>query len=305
MTAFDQAVMFVSRLHRHRLGLVEITALKPAARPCKRWFQADAVADAVAYAYYMNEREYSVFVNVNPRANPRARDIDVAAVGALALDFDFKRINPTGILDLMRSDDIEPSMRVRSGHGLHVYLQLERAADPARARTVAARLCAFTGSDRIHNPSRIMRLAPSVNWKPPAAWCLLDAVSDRLYDLDAVDRWLDARGAPPARVRSDRAEVLVPVDPPADWPDLRLRLSGQVCDAIDFGMQNGAGQETRSHTDWMVVCELVRCGATDDQIRWVYQTQQIGTLKYREAGDHYLRQTIKEARRHGAGRRAA
>ena len=33
--------------------------------------------EAVAYAYYMNEREYSVFVNVNPRANPRARDIDV------------------------------------------------------------------------------------------------------------------------------------------------------------------------------------------------------------------------------------
>jgi len=304
MTAADHSVAYLQRLHAHGAGMIEITGL--GVRSVKRYFAAGDFVSAVAHAHDLNGRGFNVFANVNPRKAQRGRIEDTACVTALPLDWDFnKGVDPSGVLELMHADGVPPTLTVRSGHGLHAFFLLRDPAEIAAAKPVAKRLCVFSASDRVHNANRIMRLPGSVNWKEPAAWCLLDSISDRAYDLDEVDGWLERRGAAPAVIAEERAEVLLPISPPSGWAELRERLSARAVDAVDFGMQNSSKQETRSHTDWMVICELVRCGATDDQIRWVYATQPIGALKYREAGEHYLNWTIKEARKHALDVRAA
>ncbi len=75
-------------------------------------------------------------------------------------------------------------------------------------------------------------------------------------------------------------------------PDLaQWGLSGDTCELI----QKGAPKGERSEADWRVVCELVRAGATDDDIRAVFVHFAIGS-KFDEQGDKYLAHTVSRAR---------
>jgi hypothetical protein len=81
--------------------------------------------------------------------------------------------------------------------------------------------------------------------------------------------------------------------------DLQRKLHAGVLDIIATGEKNAYSEKqiTRSEADWVVVCALVNAGATDEMIHWVYEKNPVGLLKYREAGAHYLNQTIESARR--------
>ncbi len=78
----------------------------------------------------------------------------------------------------------------------------------------------------------------------------------------------------------------------APMPDLaQWGLSGDTCELI----QNGAPKGERSEADWRVACELVRAGATDDEIYAVFTHFAIGS-KFDEQGDKYLSHTVSRAR---------
>jgi DNA-binding MarR family transcriptional regulator len=78
----------------------------------------------------------------------------------------------------------------------------------------------------------------------------------------------------------------------APMPDLaQWGLSADTCELI----QKGVPQGERSEADWRVVCELVRAGATDDDIRAVFVHFAIGS-KFDEQGDKYLARTVSRAR---------
>jgi DNA-binding transcriptional ArsR family regulator len=78
----------------------------------------------------------------------------------------------------------------------------------------------------------------------------------------------------------------------APMPDLaQWGLSADTCELI----QKGAPKGERSEADWRVVCELVRAGATDDDIHAVFVHFAIGS-KFEEQGDRYLAHSIAKAR---------
>jgi DNA-binding MarR family transcriptional regulator len=78
----------------------------------------------------------------------------------------------------------------------------------------------------------------------------------------------------------------------APMPDLaQWGLSADTCELI----QKGAPKGERSEADWRVVCELVRAGATDDDIHAVFVHFAIGS-KFDEQGDKYLSHTVSRAR---------
>lgn len=277
-------------------ALVEITGLAGKTRPVKRYFTDGALATEVALE--LNAAGYSAFINANPRSAMSSFEHDVPYVTALALDLQPERTPIETVFQNLERAGIAPAASVVSGYGAHAYV-LVTPSDPQAAKLVWERLCKWTGSDRIFNCNRIMRLPGTANLKKnPARWCYMTGVwPERRYELAHVARQLDLAGAPAARPPAEGIQV--PVDPPEDWFEIRKRLKASVLDIIDTGEKNAFSerQVTRSEADFVVVCELVRIGCTDEMIHWVYEKQPVGIMKYRQSGARYLGKTIDAARR--------
>jgi len=305
-----QAHHLISLLHPRacEASLIEITAMG-GKYPMKRYLTDPAIA--AQHAIELNLQGMSAFVNVNPRSAFSGFERDVPCVTALFLDLQpaevTKRLALTAGVDpidevrrRLALGRISPTITVTSGNGYHMYLKLSPPADPQKAKIVWERLCRFTGSDPVFSVNRIARLPGSVNWKNPPRWCFMlasDIYPDRMYSLDEIDSALDRLGAGPAR--PPKEGIPVPVNPPVNWLELRKRLPEGVLDIIDTGEKNAFSerQVTRSEADWVVVCALVRVGCPDEMIHWVYETQPVGIMKYRESGARYLNKTIEAARR--------
>lgn len=305
-----QAHRLISLLHPHacETALIEITAMG-GKYPLKRYL-TDPVISA-NHAIELNLQGMSAFVNVNPRSAFSGFERDVPFVTALFLDLQpaevAKRLalapEVQPIEEVHRRlalGRISPTVTCVSGNGFHMYMRLSKPAEPQKAKLVWERLVRFTGSDPVHSVNRIARLPGTVNWKNPPRWAYLmesDIYPERLYTIDEIDFALDRLGAGPARPLKEGIQV--PVDPPIDWLELRKRLTEGVLDIIDTGEKNAFSerQVTRSEADWVVVCALVRAGCPDSMVIWVYETQPVGILKYREAGARYLYKTIEAARR--------
>jgi DNA-binding transcriptional regulator YiaG len=74
-------------------------------------------------------------------------------------------------------------------------------------------------------------------------------------------------------------------------------ISSKFKELIKAGWSEDCGYKSRSELDMAVICELLRNGMDDNQIRDVFQKYEIG-IKYRERrdGDKYLAYSISKAR---------
>jgi len=281
----------------HTTALIEITGLaSKQQKPVKRYFTKGSLA--AEYGIELNHGGSSAFVSINARNAMAGFEHNVPAVTALGLDLQPERTSIEAVAERLALGGIAPSISAVSGHGAHMYLLLAEMAEPHKAKLVWERLCKYTGSDAIFNTNRIFRLPGTVNWKTQPKWCYLTGVNaERRYTISQIEGALDRLGAAP--VHRQKPGIEVPVNPPIDWMELRRQLSPGVLDLIDTGEKNSYSvkQVTRSEADWVVICELVVLGVSDEMIEWVYETQPVGVLKYRSAGVHYLKQTIASARR--------
>lgn len=294
--ALAHASTLLTALHPEPSGssLIEITT-SVARRHFKRYFTDRQIA--TEYAVLSSIQGASSFVGVNPKSAMTGFERDVAYVTALFLDLQPERTSIENVAARMSAMGMPPSVTCWSGNGAHMYFLVEQSA-PEKAKPVWERLCKFTGSDPVFNVNRVARIPGTLNWKrvPPTWAYLTDVHAERRYDIGFIDSRLNAVGAP--AVRPAKEGYMVPVDPPDDWWELRHRLSEGVRDIIDSGERNAYSEKqiSRSEADWVVVCGLVQAGCEDSMIHWVYETQPVGVLKYREAGKSYLNKTIEKAR---------
>jgi hypothetical protein len=295
---YEHACTLIELLHPnpHAGALIEITAMS-SKYPLKRYFFYANLAAEAAIEYMLTGA--NVFVGVNPRNAFSGFERDVPIVTAIALDQQPEKLAIEEVEHRLRVSGILPTAVANSGNGAHYYFRLSEPTDPVRAKTVWARLCRFTNGDTIFNTNRIMRVPGTLNYKTtPGRWCALTCVTpERRYTIDEIDAALDRVGAGPARPHKPGVEV--PVNPTQDWFELFKNLPEAVRYAIETGERNplSDGQITRSEADWMVICSLVRAGASDETVIWCYEKMPIGNLKYHEAGVHYLTTTLRAARR--------
>lgn len=303
-TPLDHAYTVIATLHPAPTSrsMIEITGLARKRIPVKRYF-CD-VGIAAEYAIELNQQGYNVFHSVNCRAAMSGFERDVPYVTALVLDLQPERSDIAGVIDRLTRYGIAPTIAAISGNGVHLYVLLSEPVDPAIAKPIGERLCRATDSDRVYNVNRIFRTTGTMNLKPNKVptWCYLIGLdASRKYNVTAVDEALDRMGAPAVKKRLDLPPHQ-PENPTEDIYELLGRVSPHAKAIIDSGEKNpySDGQVSRSEADWFVISELIRNDATDEQIHTIYTTFPIGYLKYKEAGDHYLNQTIESARRSAA-----
>jgi hypothetical protein len=296
---YKHALTLISTLHPapSATAMIEMTGLMSKGRPVKRYFFYATLA--AEYAMELCCTGYNTFVSVNPRHEMAAFESSVPYASALFLDIQPERIAIADAVAKLTRAGLYPSVSGWSGYGAHLYLLLAEPSDPHKTKLIWERLCKFVTSDSVHSINRIARVPGTLNRKRgSAAWCFLtDCNQARRYTIDEINKQLDIVGAGPARTPKDG--IPVPIDPPIDWFELRKRLDEGTRDIIDTGEKNAYSEKqiSRSEADWVVVCALIRAGAPDEAIHWIYETQPVGSMKYRDAGAHYLIKTIEAARR--------
>jgi len=167
--------------------------------PVARVWHWAAGCNGLEKALEANERGYHAYLGVNPRrVMGSAKWADIAAVTCLPLDIDHKKtgLSPQIVWDTMKEWEIPPSMVIDSGNGGHLYLLLKEPVTVKAGRRAAQRVCLALESDEIGDPTRVLRVPGSVNWKHPPTWCYLRALDGHRYTLEQINAALDDVGVP-------------------------------------------------------------------------------------------------------------
>lgn len=208
----------------------------------------------------------SLYFGVNPRTHESGLATSISRIVALPLDYDSFEIYTKATLKLAELG-LKESLRVHSGRGKHLYFLIDQEEDWSNSmvQTVAKMLCQLTGSDPVHDPSRVMRLPGSFNPKAdqlcyaehynPESQYKISEIAARL----GIDPGKDVPPLPVAPILPpDCAVSRCPTEPtelPPPPDKIRRALNGEVV------------YSTRSESVMAVARWLQQKGLTSDQAK--------------------------------------
>jgi len=222
-----------------------------------------------ALAFSGNHPDKSVYYGVAPR-DPQ--DIDKPTrLTCIWGDFDLKDYggSPQALQLGIQAFVIPPTFEVNSGHGVHAYWLLTEDAFPDDGQRVMKIIVDLTGAGACHDPTRLMRIPGSTNWKDPAVPI-------------------------PVTLQTHRQNVAFPLE------DLE-RLT-KVTDKIRRLIQDSSlhGYKSRSERDFAVMGELFKLRVSFESLVTIFENCPVGD-KYRDdGGAGYLRRSWKKLQT-GAG----
>jgi P4 family phage/plasmid primase-like protien len=289
-----------------RDGLIEIRhgpidpALKRAAINHNAWFRLDQIDAAAAYAADCNARGHNVYVGVNPRKpdtdqSGHGADVDVALAYWHFADLD----DPAAVAAARAHVPLRYSMLVMTGAvpeaRPHFYWRLEEPCANLPAWTTRQRaIAAHLGGDAVINPSRIMRLAGTVNYPAPhkieRGYRTELTTLRTFFDDDTRGPYsfeMMAMAFPDAVARTEPP----PADPPAGAPAID---TGQIRVA-DLISAIRRGDQWHNHMV-RLVAHMVSSGRTDAEI--------IGLAAGLTLDGHTVEDTVREMAKAMRGARA-
>lgn len=139
----------------------------------RTWYPSAArlIEKLPAMARYAEERKAGVFVGVLPRADDGSgTSANVLPGMAVWADLDFADYltGESEARERLSRLPFQPSVIVRTAHGLHIYCLLREPEAPETLSSLAARLGHALGGDHVHDPARILRVPGTLNMKDPA-----------------------------------------------------------------------------------------------------------------------------------------
>lgn len=162
------------------------------------WHVAAELPELLAQLKADNVNGQGVHVGINPRTRRGGtKTVDVRLARCLFADFD--RTTPEQARERWESAGLpEPTLTVKSGHGVHAYWRLEEPVGSETWTRFQRDLAAVLKSDpSVHDPPRLARLPGFVNHKEPVADCIiLDADPPRTYELAELHEHIPERPVP-------------------------------------------------------------------------------------------------------------
>ena len=271
---------FLSTIWGEGDWLGEIRYINQNAR--SRFFPISDTAGAAEFAVKQDELGgFDSYFGVVPRITSRGTaDNCISDISVLWADVDAKHTGGkfTGLAGI-RMARIRPSIIVDSGHGFHCYWLLRSPATWDQAHLAMKGLAREVRGDAVYDKPRILRVPGTHNRKE-----LNRTLPVRLVYWDTERRH---------RI-TDFDLDLPPVYPTHPVAVERvLDLPPWLAERITEGAPKGL----RSEASFSVVLWMLRYGHSEDEIREVFRSTEIGE-KYREKGngDRWLNQTIRAAR---------
>jgi len=119
---------------------------------------------------YADNAKAGIFFGVLPRrAEKTGKAEDTIAGYAAWTDLDFRDFQggEEECIERLNGFPFQPTVRVRSGHGMHAYWLFKEPQEPGTLVDLSARLAVALGGDNVADAARIMRLPGTTNHKNP------------------------------------------------------------------------------------------------------------------------------------------
>jgi hypothetical protein len=211
-------------------------------------------------------------------------DIDVGKIGHNKQSFFNSKIEVAAHLTKI---DLNPSIIVDSGHGVHIYWLLDKPLMLDKdsindAELLMKHLELLCGGDTVKDVSRILRVPFTTNWKTD------EGVSSRIiysnynnrYSLSEINDSISKKGLDPVIAAFEKSKNLKD---------------------LVFGIDKD-GNEDKSAVDQKIISRLVHSGFEDHQITGVFNLFPTTgkylsrKIKDEKGADSYLSHSIKNAR---------
>lgn len=220
-------------------GLIELRAIPlreaSSASPTRLWTKSPKEIEAFVEKFGKKGSQYGVYFGVCKRSHKGGKKQDVLGATCLWADIDCvsngQSIDGTLALIGQMPSNIQPSIVVHSGGGLHLYWLLDRVYtfEPSRfddqsmgwIETANVAMGELVGGDNVHDVTRVMRIPGSFNNKRrPEKECKVIYCAHHLkYDLrtllEAVGRWgkvIDGNKWVSAKVVAKKESDAAPTD---------------------------------------------------------------------------------------------
>ena len=230
----------------------------------------------------------NIYVGINARNKKRGRAENIKFVNCLWIDLDGDRDTSSANLNNFTP---KPSIVVDSGNGLHAYWIFKEPQPVSDIISSLLRALAhLLDGDSVYDYSRVMRLPGTFNLKDPInpKLCKVIKNENNLRYTLADFKFLTAGKAinkPNEAVSSNSSNIME-----------SLSLSFRTIKLINRG--NDGTYPSRSEADLAVIIECLNVGLSDEEIEEIFSNpvHKIGE-KYRADGNHYLKHTIKNAKK--------
>lgn len=256
-------------------------------RDARRWMSPKVVVERIPELRRLNAHSLAnIFMGVNPRSNVGGgKKRDVMTCRSIWADLD----DVTTESAIWRCEELgigAPSIIADSGNGVHLYWLLDEALDVSvveNRRLLENRLRHLyrqLGADATCDVSRLLRLPGFLNVKnvrhgrEPVPCRLVECHADRRHSLASF-------GVP----SSTPLRIDAPMQLQATNEVVSMRRIEQTFDWLDSDV------EDRSARDFAVVCSLIRCGASENEIRRLVS----GRSKFATNGPAYFHVTFRNA----------
>lgn len=282
---------FLDLIHGDSGYYVEVRAIMDG--KVRQWWTTDR-EEAQTLAFKLNNDGWDVYFGVLPRIRTHGTADDVVHMQDVVwADLDDKAYNGDKGACLMALIDYElpPAVIVDSGHGYHAYWLLREKIGNEKAVLIMRGLARILKGDHVYDPARILRLPGTTNWKDPD-----HPMPVRVLRMDGLRRQRVGDFVGPLTVgESERARAEEPGPkrvyvPPANRQDLPDWLDGLIRD--------GAPQGQRSEQAFKVMCQLLKRGYSDEEIRAAFDQGGIGDKmrEMRSGGERWFRRSLSRAK---------
>jgi len=238
--------IYVWSKHPHRRGLLDT---------------AEAVAEfAKDVSLAGSDLYYGVGIRV------RGSYEDISRVTAVWADLDAKDYGGSqdAALQALNLVPVDASFIVNSGHGYHAYWLLKQSINPRRSQEVCRVLQHLMDSGAVSDPTRVLRIPGTINYKDPDAPMPVGVVAAK-----PLRRYL--------------AEDLYHL----------TSASTRVREIIATGSSKGF--KSRSERDWAVAQELKAAGISDEFLHCIAEDRPVGD-RWRESDFRLLQVDLDNTR---------
>jgi len=274
----------------------------------RHWYNGpeELVADLDRLIHWGRSTRTAVFFGVLPRTEHGGGTKDYTRTGRVVwVDIDFKDYGggETEARTRLQAFPVDPSIVVKSGHGVHAYWFLSEYQPAATLEAASKTIATELGADACYDSARILRLPGSWNQKDPDQPVQahvetsnpvgLYRLADLLEGLDIVPSTSQNRKRPEAW-DVDRGELSDVLRQLIDnSPQLRdLRAGRGRPEQTEDGKKLDI---TASGYDYAYVGALLRAGVTADADLSVALADRI-RLGGRQERDDYIRRTVENVK---------
>jgi hypothetical protein len=155
------------------------------------WFNKDELLVNLDVMYdYCEAHRCALFYGVLPRKEKQGGKIkDVTHGRVVWMDIDYKdyEYDEDLAMKAIREFEVQPSIEVESGHGVHCYWVLHEYEHPSDLSGVSRSLAKELGGDHTFDAARLMRLPGSVNYKEQPKRTQIVRWSDEEVDFSRIE----------------------------------------------------------------------------------------------------------------------